>query len=298
MVHFHNPKDLYLARNQLRSYRGLVLLTSHSPKPWHCELREAESAFEQHYLDWFYRGMDYVDFTAFKRADYIIFPCKDAEEPYYENWRDYPEIHHALKDKYRYLLTGSVDCSARIDVVSYRKSKGIAADSFVLSFVGRHNATKGYDIFCNITEQLIAKDGSYCALVGGRKTTGCRDSSNWIEVGWTDDPHSLIAASDVFILPNRETYFDLVLLEALALGVVVVASNAGGNKHFAGQPGIFLFDTVEQAVSIVERVRDMGTCRRKELGDLNRSLFLEEYNASVFASNYCTLIDKLVKANS
>ena len=25
---------------------------------------------------------------AFKRANYIIFPCEDAEEPYYKKWKE------------------------------------------------------------------------------------------------------------------------------------------------------------------------------------------------------------------
>ena len=65
-----------------------------------------------------------------------------------------------------------------------------------------------------------------------RRTDEGLKTDHWIEVGWTNDPHSLIAASDVFVLPNHETYFDLILLEVLSLGVPVVMSRTGGNKFF------------------------------------------------------------------
>ena len=42
---------------------------------------------------------------------------------------------------------------------------------------------------------------------------------------WTNDPHSLINASDMFILPNKETYFDLIMLEVLSMGKIVLATN-------------------------------------------------------------------------
>ena len=34
----------------------------------------------------------------------------------------------------------------------------------------------------------------------------------WIDIGWTSDPGAVINASDVFVLPNNRTYFDLILL--------------------------------------------------------------------------------------
>ena len=54
----------------------------------------------------------------------------------------------------------------------------------------------------------------------------------WIEVGWTDEPHSLTNASDCLVVPNRQTYFDLVILEGLSLGIPIVTSMTGGNKYF------------------------------------------------------------------
>lgn len=69
---------------------------------------------------------------------------------------------------------------------------------------------------------------------------GLKDS-RWKEVGWTNDSQSIIAASDVFVLPNRETYFDIIMLEVLSCGKIVIASRTGGNKYFEkiGAKGVF-----------------------------------------------------------
>ena len=37
------------------------------------------------------------------------------------------------------------------------------------------------------------------------------NNDRWIEIWWTDKPYEIIKASDIFILPNKETYFDLIL---------------------------------------------------------------------------------------
>jgi len=69
----------------------------------------------------------------------------------------------------------------------------------------------------------------------------------WIELGWHDYPGDVLAASDVYVLSNRMTYYDLVLIEALSMKTPVVASATGGNKSIATltDGAINLFDGSE-----------------------------------------------------
>ena len=117
----------------------------------------------------------------------------------------------------------------------------------------------------------------------------------WIEVGWTNDPHSIIAASDVFVLPNKETYFDLIMLEVLSLGTIVVASSTGGNKYFEknGSSGIFTFKTVDGACEKVVSLSHIGNEEKKKLQDENRKLFENNFSLEVFGKKYVELINSL-----
>jgi glycosyltransferase involved in cell wall biosynthesis len=50
-------------------------------------------------------------------------------------------------------------------------------------------------------------------------------------LGFRTDVHALIAAADIFVLPSLAEPFGLVILEAMALGKPVMATDAGGPKE-------------------------------------------------------------------
>lgn len=296
VVHFHNVKDMYEARTSLESYKGIVVLTSHSPKPFSFEIYEdIISDFEKHVLGKMYRRLIIMEKYAFKRADYIIFPCEDAEEPYYKKWKEYKKIHEENKEKYRYMLTGTKECQARISPSDYRKLKQISEKAFVVSYVGRHNQTKGYDKLKKMGQQLLKQENIYFMIAGKEEPLKGLEHPRWVEIGWTNDPHSLINASDVFVLPNEETYFDLIMLEVLSLGKIVIASRTGGNKFFEkiDAPGVMLYSDEKQAIELIEKIKCMSQDERKILGKKNHELFEERFSNPVFAQNYVNIINDL-----
>ena len=61
-------------------------------------------------------------------------------------------------------------------------------------------------------------------------------------LGFRDNALALIAASDVFVLPSLAEPFGLVLLEAMALGKPVVATDAGGPREIVldGETGLLV----------------------------------------------------------
>lgn len=299
-VHFHSTQDMYNVRDSLNDYKGKVILTSHSPTIRSAELVSARSEFERKYCKFIYSKMHRMDDYAFDRADYIVFPCPEAEEPYYHTWDRYKDIKKEKINCYRYVVTGIPECTAKVPRNEIRKKCGIPEDAFVINYVGRHSEIKGYDILKNIGEHLLKNDNCY-VLVAGKETplTGL-DSDKWIEIGWTKDPHSYMAASDVFVLPNRETYFDLIFLEALSLGRVIVASRTGGNKYFEklGASGVFLYDTEKEAEEIIERLMQMPKKELQDLEDKNIALFKERFTCEIFSNNYIQLYNILREENN
>ena len=89
IVHFHSTDDLFRCRDSLKTYKGLVVLTSHSPTILSKEYFSYLTAWERKYMGWFYKRMIKMDEYSFNRADYIIFPCEEAEEPYRNNWNKF-----------------------------------------------------------------------------------------------------------------------------------------------------------------------------------------------------------------
>lgn len=293
LIHFHFTEDVFRYRDSLKKYKGKVVLTSHSPTLASLQIFDTVTKFEKIFMKPLYKKLMNMDYYAFQRADYIIFPCPEAEEPYYNNWEEYKEFKEKNKNKYRYLLTGINSCNAKESRQEIRKKYDIPEDAFIVSYAGRHNSIKGYDLLKEIGQEFIKRDNVYFLVAGIEEPLKGLNNDKWIEVGWTNDPHSLIAASDVFVLPNRETYFDLVMLEVISLGVPVVASYTGGNKHFKDAEGIMLYQTVGEAVQKLEELKAMSSKELSEKGRANYKLFADEYNCKVFAEKYIELIEGL-----
>lgn len=295
IIHFHSTRDLYIERKTLENYKGNVVLTSHSPKPWHLEYIDDNYRYVKN-KDKIARRLSRVDEYAFSKADYIIFPCKEAEEPYYNQWAKYADIHKENKNKYRYLPSGIRQCTSKISKKDIRKKYNIPDNSFVISYVGRHNEVKGYDKLLDFGKKVLDKYSDCYIIVAGKEGPLYRlNNERWIEVGWTKDPHSIISSSDIFILPNKETYFDLVFLEVLSLGIPIVASYTGGNKYFEkyDQNGIFLYKNDEEFFKILDKLKNCDNLL--ELGKENKKLYTEEFNEVVFGKNYIDLLKTLVE---
>lgn len=290
MIHFHWTEEMYLNRKFLEDYKGKVILTSHSPCVMYKEKIEKLNPKDYKMLKTKIDCLEEMDRYAFERADYVIFPCKEAEEPYFHTWDAYASIRKA--DKYRYMTSGIVGCKAKVNRLEIRAKYNIPENAFVVSYAGRHNEIKGYGDLKEIGIGMLNEKDVYFLIAGKEEPMKGIKSDHWIEVGWTDDPHSLIAASDVFILPNHETYFDLVLLEVLSLGIPVVLSLTGGNKYFKqfGKKGLMFYTTLDEAKQTLRNFRWLPKEVRNERGKELVELFEKYFSVEPFTRKYLEII--------
>lgn len=296
-VHFHTSTEMYALRDELRDYKGKVIFTSHSPQPLSHECIEGSSKMEIALFGRIYKKMIRYDEYAFNRADYIFFPCESAGEPYEHAWPQYSEIKTSKKEQYRYLLSGVGQANITKTRDEVRNELGIPADAFVISYVGRHNEIKGYGRFIDICLSVQKTNPNVYVVVAGNigPLFPPADNDRWIEIGWTTTPHNYIAAADLFILANKETYFDLVLLEVLSIGTPVIASRTGGNKHFEQEPSeVRLFDSNDEAIGLVNEFIKMDEKVRDSIRQRNKELYQSNFTLEVFARNYVSLLKKTV----
>ena len=111
-------------------------------------------------------------------------------------------------------------------------------------------------------------------------------------MGYTNDPHSLINASDLFILPNKQTFFDLILLEVLSIGTKIMATYTGGNKFFKKFENINLIyykNTNDAIRKINSLITDESSYDKK----INREIFKTNFTTSKFLLNYNNVINTL-----
>lgn len=294
IVHFHSAMDMYNSRDSLTDYNGAVVLTSHTPTLPSLEIFSMLTDFEKKHLRFLYRNLKKIDEYAFHRADYIIFPCEEAEEPYSNNWDDFKQFKGLNSAKFKYLLTGINACHASVSEIEIRRKYNIPLDAFVVCYCGRHSEIKGYDILKEIGEKFLEKHkNAYILVAGKEEPLKGLESDRWIEVGWTNDPYSIVNASNLFILPNRETYFDLIALEVLSLGKPMLITNTGGNKYFKKIDGIgiFYYDDILDALQQLDKIIEMKSEDLDRLGKNNKNVFKSKFTSSIFAQNYIKMID-------
>jgi glycosyltransferase involved in cell wall biosynthesis len=216
-----------------------------------------------------------VDLAAFSSADRLVFPCEEAMEPYLET----------------FLLTGLESPQTDRSRITLPAGHG----RLKAAYVGRHNKVKGYDFISRVVPPLL--DRFTMSLYAAGKEVPLRGPKHphWHEFGWITNAPDLVANADVLLLPNTRTYFDLVALEAMAIGVPILALRTGGNKRLGEMsPGVMLFDMTEESfTAALQRFVEMTPDQRAELGRYNRAAYHAYFTTKKFAEDYIhTIVEK------
>lgn len=119
--------------------------------------------------------------------------------------------------------------------VSVRAELGIPQDTSIVLNIGFADLRKGVDLFCRMAEEVQKKRENVKFLWVGNLENSARvwfdddrTNGNVMFIGQRSDIDRLLSATDVFALTSREDPFPSVVLEALSLGLPVVAFNDGG----------------------------------------------------------------------
>ena len=155
-----------------------------------------------------------------------------------EKWAKYIGIHHK---RIRVIYNSIAREYFRVesDYKRLREELGLPVHARIVLFVGRMEKLKGYD---TIIDALVPVAEKYdlCILLAGEKKEEdlykkVRDQINkdrldhrFRFLGWRNDVPGLLSIADVLVHPPIIEGFGLILAEALACGLPIVASNVEG----------------------------------------------------------------------
>jgi glycosyltransferase involved in cell wall biosynthesis len=121
-----------------------------------------------------------------------------------------------------------------------RLKLGVPADEILVGSVGTLYWVKDPENFLTAAALVLQQreDVSFLWVGGGplKETLQARARELGIEgkihfLGWRDDVSNILAALDVFVLPSLIEGFSYSILEAMASGLPVVATDVGGNSE-------------------------------------------------------------------
>jgi len=124
--------------------------------------------------------------------------------------------------------------AAPLERADARRALGLPADGLLAGWVGRISREKGIDVFIDALASLQDRP-IHAAILGDgpeRTTESARAEaiapSRGIWLGSVPDAAKYFAAFDLFVLSSRTEGLPMVMLEAMAAGIPIVATNVGG----------------------------------------------------------------------
>lgn len=180
-----------------------------------------------------------------------------------------------------------------------RSQLGIAEGAYCLLFVGRLNREKGVPDLLEAFRELSPGFPDLHLLLVGPDEDGfdrsVQDIPNIHRVGYTQVVEEYMAAADVFCLPSYREGFGLVLIEAGAAGLPVVASRIYGitDAVIDGETGLLHRpgDVTDLVGKLETLIRDPSLHRA--LGEAGRRRALQMFNAELVTTAMADFLQRL-----
>jgi glycosyltransferase involved in cell wall biosynthesis len=202
------------------------------------------------------------------------------------------------------LIDNGIDLSPFNSAVPVLKSELTTADQLLIGTVGRLVAQKGLTFFLMAAQQLLKEFPNLkFAIVGdgpdrGKLQQMAKDlgiENHVCFTGARSDMPNVYASLDVFALASVSEGLPMALLEAMASGVPVVATEVGavpkvilpGKTGMLVRPG----DAAELAQAIACLLRDPAL--RERLAEIGKQEIRGQFSSQVMTQNYCRVYEEI-----
>jgi glycosyltransferase involved in cell wall biosynthesis len=212
--------------------------------------------------------------------------------------------------------------AARLDRAEARARLGVAgARTLLLGVVAQLSPWKGQDTAIEALK-LVSEQGvdAQLLLIGSAKfraratrfdnegyvaqlrarvvEAGLQDRVSWL--GEREDVPELLSALDILLLPSWEEPFGRALIEAMALGVPVIATNVGGPPEILdeGREGLLLPPREPRAWAQAISGLAQSSERRREMGRAGRRRVEQAFTAGHHVAAMCEVYERAVACRS
>ena len=180
-----------------------------------------------------------------------------------------------------------------------RRRLGLEPDDLVLICVGRLVEIKAQEVLIDAVERLPGGLRVKLLLVGDgerRRELEDRIRSGGTEervrlLGQRDDIRRLLKASDCFVLSSRSEGLSRSIIEALASGLPVVATDVGGNRELVQEAMNGYLVPPDNPVLFADRLKEIleDKAKREQFAAASLRLAEEKYSLNTMMASYMEL---------
>ena len=221
--------------------------------------------------------------------------------------KDHLRYHIARENKFTVIHSG-VDLSRfsniRADLHDAKKRLGVPKETFIVGTVGRLTRIKGHKYLIEAARKILLTrpDMTFIFLGDGElmndlkaqaASLGIYDKVKFL--GWRDDVAEVMSTFDLFVLPSLNEGMGKVLVEAMAMGKPIIASNVGGVSDLVKNEENGLLVPPEDADAIARSISILHSdpMKRKEMGEKGKAI-AGEYGADSMVRKIDRLYRELV----
>jgi glycosyltransferase involved in cell wall biosynthesis len=202
-----------------------------------------------------------------------------------------------------------------VDIYAYRRvvpaaeakrALGLPEDCAAIGFVGRVSAQKGIvyllralaalppSLQANVQLIIVGDGDQRSSLTEQARVLGLVDRTHFL--GARNDMLSIYSALDVFVLPSEREAFPMVVLEAMACGLPVIATDVGDTARIIedGVSGrvIALRDVNALRQALGELLED--PVRAQRMGEAARERVASRFSSARMAQSYYAIYERLL----
>lgn len=187
-----------------------------------------------------------------------------------------------------------------------RKELSLSNDDTIVVSIGNLISEKGFDVLIKAIKLISKKSNKVSAVIvgNGPLMANLQDlihslgiSKRVFLLGYRKDVPNILADADIFVSSSRFSAFDLSILEAMSMGLPIIATNVGGNPEAVKDAAILIapedYTAISKSILKISSDKELG----RSLSLKAKKLYLDKYTIESMTSNYIKIY-KMMNDNS
>lgn len=202
------------------------------------------------------------------------------------------------------VIPNSVDLACIYQMTAKQDSPLSKRASIRLMSVARLHEAKGVEALLQALSQVREQNDDWeCMILGdGPKRQGLVQMANELGLdsyvhfaGYVPNPYAWLQTADIFVSPSRWEAFGIALVEAMALGLPIIATETDGTKDIIDPYVDGVVVPVGDAGALSQAILELASSpeRRVALGQKAREKS-KRYDAPIVAARYASVLNQVL----